>query len=379
MNIDISVENTARLTGLIYDAALDPAQWPVFLDGYAEAMNASCAYLHARNLDSGRLHYAAASNMETAVLASYADHYGGIDSWVGAARDRSTGSVMTSRMLLPDKQLEHSEFYTDFLQPIDIRHICTAIVMNEQSEFAAATVFRPRHKADFGKEERMLADRLWPHLHRATQIQQKLALSDLRVAALDMAIDELTVGVIVLDADARIIEANTVARRILAEGDGLVALDGELVAVHSGDDLPLRQALTVALHPERLTAASGALPVRRRGNPQPYPVMVTPMRKRETAFGRRIPAILVFIGDPDARPVPPLDILRQWFGLTRREAALVSIMAQGSSLAEAAERMRIRRTTARNYMHSIYGKTGTSRQSDLIRLLGSLPSGAQRY
>lgn len=62
-------------------------------------------------------------------------------------------------------------------------------------------------------------------------------------------------------------------------------------------------------------------------------------------------------------------ILAATFHLTRREAALAGLLAQGVDLAEAALQSGIGIGTARGYLKQTMAKTGTHRQAELVSLL----------
>ena len=75
---------------------------------------------------------------------------------------------------------------------------------------------------------------------------------------------------------------------------------------------------------------------------------------------------------------PPLhlrlrsDEIGQAFDLTPAESRLAALLATGTSIASAAERLRISRETARNHLKAIFSKTGVHRQSELVTLVSQL-------
>lgn len=85
-------------------------------------------------------------------------------------------------------------------------------------------------------------------------------------------------------------------------------------------------------------------------------------------------AILVFIDDPTMEPLSRVDTLRLLFKLSPTEIRLTEFLTSGIDLAMAAERLRMSIGTARFHFKSVFKKTGARRQSDLIRLVLSLPS-----
>jgi DNA-binding CsgD family transcriptional regulator len=69
------------------------------------------------------------------------------------------------------------------------------------------------------------------------------------------------------------------------------------------------------------------------------------------------------------RPGPPAAILAKTFRLTPSEAKVACIIARGASPDIAARELKISRETARNQLKSVFSKTDTHRQSELVALL----------
>jgi DNA-binding CsgD family transcriptional regulator len=69
------------------------------------------------------------------------------------------------------------------------------------------------------------------------------------------------------------------------------------------------------------------------------------------------------------RPGPPAAILAKTFHLTPSEAKLACIIARGAPPDIAARELKISRETARNQLKSVFAKTDTHRQSELVALL----------
>ncbi|MFZ0494824.1 MAG: helix-turn-helix transcriptional regulator [Methylocella sp.] len=69
------------------------------------------------------------------------------------------------------------------------------------------------------------------------------------------------------------------------------------------------------------------------------------------------------------KPGPPAAILARTFRLTSSEAKLACVIARGASPDIAARELKISRETARNQLKSVFAKTDTHRQSELVALL----------
>lgn len=78
---------------------------------------------------------------------------------------------------------------------------------------------------------------------------------------------------------------------------------------------------------------------------------------------------LVTLSELGPKPGPPAAILAKTFRLTPSEAKVASIIARGASPQIAARELKISRETARNQLKSVFAKTDTHRQSELVALL----------
>ncbi len=84
-------------------------------------------------------------------------------------------------------------------------------------------------------------------------------------------------------------------------------------------------------------------------------------------------AILVLI-DPDQAREPSPAFLREAFHLTAAETALTILLFRGKSLKEIATVRNTSIATVRVQLRSVFAKTCTNRQSELVALLARLPS-----
>lgn len=81
------------------------------------------------------------------------------------------------------------------------------------------------------------------------------------------------------------------------------------------------------------------------------------------------PSVIVYAGDSVQRQLAPERFIAQLFGLTPTEAFLATLLANGFTLTDAAEKLDVTENTVRSYAKRIFAKTGVSRQADLVRLV----------
>ena len=79
----------------------------------------------------------------------------------------------------------------------------------------------------------------------------------------------------------------------------------------------------------------------------------------------------VFVQDPMVVPPFPGEAFAKLYGLTGSELRVLLAMAPGLSVKEAAEVLGVSETTAKTHLQHIYGKTGTSKQTELLHLFMS--------
>lgn len=180
---------------------------------------------------------------------------------------------------------------------------------------------------------------------------------------MSLVLDRLTVGVLLVNRDLRVIEANAAAREILDEEDGLFVQRGVLRAAHPPETHALASALT--LRGDDVSEANRILAVTRRSGARPLQVVVFPLPGNSA---RGVDAAL-FLSDPARRSEANAEFLRIVYGLTRAETRLARLLATGERLDQAARQLGITVKTARTHLRRILSKTETERQADLIRLL----------
>lgn len=225
-----------------------------------------------------------------------------------------------------------------------------------------------RHFAVDSALERSALLRLAPNLHAARRLRTQLGRISLERRAGEQILDRLAVGLVVVDARARVITTNRPADQILALNDGLTQHNG-LEASTAADTAAIRRAVTSVAEGED-GGAPRRLCLARPSGARPWLIEVTPVERKDAQS-----AATVVISDGERPPQPCPDALRTYYGLTPAEAHLATLLSAGLSLEEAAERRSVSRNTARGQLKRIFAKTQTNRQAALVRLVLCGPTG----
>jgi DNA-binding CsgD family transcriptional regulator len=239
----------------------------------------------------------------------------------------------------------------------------------EEALSTVVVAYRPYAKGDFNTTERKLFAALIPHLQRAAQLQLRLAGLDGLPESSAEILNRLSQGVLLVDAEARVIFANRAAESILRAGRGLFLGRDGLRAEIPSETRRLRRIIADCAAPRRELGGAGGRLRLSREHGVPLIIVITPHRGRFGWVDVVRPRAILFITDPEATPGVHRQWLREEFGLTPAETAVAVEVLATDGLQAAAGRLGISLETARTHLAHVFGKTGTRRQAELVRLL----------
>jgi DNA-binding CsgD family transcriptional regulator len=357
----------------LYEAPIDASRWEEFLQLTAGAVGGEAAALLLHDFNDAQSLVACQWGIDPEASRHYEEHYGSVDVWRQSV-STSPLRIGTSEQFLAFSDLGRTEFYNDLLSPYGIPHAIFGVIERSASRVATLSVYRGLRAGAFEEQDLSLVRFLEPHIKTAYRLHSELSTSRNRSAGMQSALDSLTMGVILLAAKGRVVTVNRAAEWLLLKNDGLLASRGVLRCTCAGESARLEQLI------EEATATSagprfkpfGVLAISRRDRP-PLQLLVSPVRGFDVDDPRPVRAV-VFVGDPARRARPARDTLRLLYGLTPAESRLAMLLADGHAPTMIAEMVGVSRNTLKSQLASIYRKTDTSRQAQLVRLLLQLPA-----
>lgn len=369
-----SEQEVLELVELIYRAAGDPNAWTSVLQRLTVALGGNAATLHHQDTASQESSFSTLWNLSPDDMAPYNEYYGALNPLLTTRPHLiRAGAVLTSQMLCPDEIYTRGEYYHDFLRRLDMLHGVAPILRSEShgANFSALSIFRPVRGEPFGEEERKFLLLLMPHLQRAFQLHKRIQGLERKGNAAGEALDHLQQGVVLLDAKGRVLLVNRAATALFATEKSLKLTPRSLMAAVPSENRELNRLIqgAIATGNGKGLGSGGAIAISRGGFRRPLQVLVTPLRTKTIFLGKDLPVAAIFISDPDHKPVSDSIVFAQLFGLTRAETRLAQMLASGQSLKDAAARLGVAQSTLRSQLKSIFAKTNTNRQSELVRLL----------
>jgi DNA-binding CsgD family transcriptional regulator len=260
-------------------------------------------------------------------------------------------------------ELARDAFYQEFLRPIGLFWHANARLEYEPGEELAISFKRDIRSGPYERGDAVLLGTILRDVKAAARIAHRL-----------------------LDA-----EATGIVRTLRARGDPAFELDswGRVMRCHGWYDEPgqplgligRRLVAVDALAQSRLdravlaaTAGEAALVSLSGRAGAPHYLQLVPVRGRARDVFHATAAIGVLVARPPSAPRPRIqhDLVRDLFALTDREVDVAALLAEGLTPQEIARRLGVQIGTARNHLKSVFEKTGTSRQAELVALLARL-------
>jgi DNA-binding CsgD family transcriptional regulator len=378
----------------LYEAATDAGKWLAFLQELARCFDGKGAHIVRVNPRDHVLSFSALYGFDDAILKTYARdgarldtalrrfdaHFGQLMPTDPRVRflERYPNRPLSCRSAISDAELHASKMYQEVLSPADVEYSLVVSVPEDDGSLIMFGVFRGKQSSSFDERAVEAFGALIPHVKQAVALSEHLARVDFTSRVAFEALDSLSMGVLIVDANARVVHASATARRIIEAGDGVALLNGTLKLLAGDNDAQLREAIWDAVAKARAgsLAPVHAVALNRPSGKEPYPALVSALWGKHLRHGPdRLdrPLAVVFLSIPEEPPEAPAELLQRLFGLTLAEARLCERLAEGETLDEAAQQLNIAKDTARVHLRNVFDKTGVSRQSELVAKILATP------
>jgi DNA-binding CsgD family transcriptional regulator len=368
-SVSLSLAEFSELVAAIYEGPLEVVPWKSALDLLRRHLRASYVTLMLRppSADREALMVNSAGDLPITREAEYNKHYYALDPFVNLPQDR----VVTVNELIGDANWRESEFYQQFLKPLDILHALGADIRTEDGLECRLRVARSHRERPFSEHDKALCTVVLPHLKRAVRLHSQLELMDSERRLYAGTVDRMLVGTVTLDETGAVLKSNPVADEMLREGDGLRIVNGALRADAAVENRELQRLVRQALSGETggMPAVVDAISITRKSARGKLGVLVRSLPRTGWSKGKRRPSVALFIRDAERKSEASREMVRRLFDLTPAEASLALALANGLTLDEAADGLHIRKNTARAHLRAIFSKIGVTRQTTLVRVL----------
>ncbi|MRW93344.1 helix-turn-helix transcriptional regulator [Duganella sp. FT80W] len=374
----------SQFVAKIYDSALDPGQWGVFLTELAQRLNSHGSIIWANDFAHKQADIALPGDgffvnhgFDPAALETFSAYYSEHNIWLQDETLHNEGQVVVSSHLFPDNRVKKTEYWGDWLRPQEIFYSTAAVVEKRNSRSVNVTLVRAERAGPYTQAELAMMRELMPHFQSAIALHRRLHQLKVLSESATEALERMFCGVILLDAQGQVLHAT---RRALAMIDSSLLLtcipNRRLSCLRSADNAQLQKILQracgIGAGKMPQVDAGGSMRILRSDRSY-LQILVTPLPSWSSPFGVNGTAA-VFLTDSAAEPRSLSATLCKLYQLTEAEARLTEALVNGCTLQEYADKRQLSLNTIRTQVRAAAAKIGVTRQSDLVRIVLTGPA-----
>ena len=337
------------ITGLIYDAIVDPTAVPVLAQALASHMHADTNWmLIGVNADKSPAAMCV-HGIDDDFARAYEEHFYQYDPWLDMVGKVPSNVPVSLERWVSTQQFQSSVVYQELVRGrVDIMH-CLGLVFRDGASYSTLALQRGKGGSSFDEADEKLLKPYLSHLRRyvtATIRKATIVPHDLEMLVAHPD------PVIVVDHTACMVHSSLDGAALIGSGTVLGRTPGG--RLYSIDK---RLALEAAV---RLAALKGVPTVQQVDPPGgSHIIAVDPC-------GTLLRHASITIRNRQHHAKRKVDEAANRFDLTEREKRLLSSLLMGRSLEEHCVCHGIVVSTARSQLRSVFGKAGVQRQSELM-------------
>jgi DNA-binding CsgD family transcriptional regulator len=385
--MDLSEPSFHRLLDLVYDAAEHPDRWQALYREMQVALGVKSIHVLGLDKRHGTLSYSDGANLPVEGELAYMQRYRLEDPRLAMIAAKPVGEWTHCDEELTQAMIDTLPVYQELLLPYDRRHVSGCKLVDTPDATIIFSTLSGAAEGPLQPDAVAFLDRLLPHLRRAIRIGLRNFVYSTQALVGHLLVNKLRQPVILSSPEGEVVHTNEAAQELLRSTSLVRIENGQLRMPEPHLQALLRRCEELEQSLKVLDgddAAASAIssdfrslhitePARRESIYAFFTVM-TPRGAMGT-FGLR-PVVMLLFYDPASAPVIDASLLYAVFGLTPAEARIATLLADGLSLKQIAEVQGTQHDTVRKQLRSIYEKTSTNRQPELIRLLLHLPHNA---
>jgi len=357
----------------IYDAAVEPALWRQALASITAYVGGSSAVLYWHDAATEKSEVLHLFNENPEYTRLYFEKYLPMNPMFPAGAFYDVGVVSSTNDIMPVREFVETRFYKEWVKP---QGIGDALSVNLEKGTTRASLLNVRMDISLGFENggaRRRMALLVPHLQRAVSIGRLFDQQKATTEELASALDHVEAAVVLVGADGAISFVNEPATKMLGEAKLVHARDNALRAVDENTDRLLREVFQSAASGDTSVGLRGVAVPLTPGSQERWFAHVLPLtsgRRQEAGRANRaVAAIFIRKGAPNV-PLSVLEAIAKDYKLTASEVRVLDVLLKVKGVRQIADTLGLSQATVKTHLQSLFRKTGSSRQSDLVRLIG---------
>lgn len=262
-------------------------------------------------------------------------------------------------------ELKTDPYYQEFLRPAGFFWHANLSLSSGRDEWIELSLKRRFRSGPYDAADVASLNLVLPELKTAARLAARSL--DAQAAGVSDFVRGRGDPIYQIDSLGRVVATEAIDAR--TDNDPIYVLGRKLIARERTVQAELDRAISLAVAKPGVAALVALSP----SNGARYFLQVVPVpgRARDIFLSAAAVAVLIDLRTPAPRRWAEATIARA-LGLTAREASVACLLALGISPAETATRLRMQPSTVRVHLRTIFEKTGTRRQAELVALLARL-------
>ncbi len=365
------IEGFSTLVGKIYDAALNPDLWPRVFDLACGFIGGCSANLISHSAVGKNPDFYFAANQDPQYIQLYSDKYFKINPIFPTVIFFDVEETHWVPDVLPRQEFCRTRFFKEFLLPQGYMDGLFTNLEKTPTGCALFTVFRRMSDGMVDDRMRQRFDLIVPHVRRALLIGRVIDLKKVEAAALADSLDTLASAMFMVDGTGRVVHANVSGHIMVAEASVVRARKGRLGAIDQAADRALLDSFNASGGGDATLGRRGIAVPLRAHNGERYVANVLTLtsgaRRRAGISYEAVATVFIHKAALDL-PSPP-EAVAQEFRLTPAELRVLFAIIEVGGVADVAAVLGLSEATVKTHLQRLFHKTGSARQSDLVKLV----------
>jgi DNA-binding CsgD family transcriptional regulator len=362
----LDAEDLAALVEPLIEGTAEDPPWSAFLARLLERLHADYVSIVFRPLPMGTpdnrlIHLYAGRAWPPEVNRQFRDSLRRVDPmpYHALVPDR----VYALHELLRFGDPEHDRYRLQLLGPSGMKFM--RMMRIEEPGGVSAWLTVSRAEGDFTAADDTLIASIAPYWRAALRAYVALERERTSARVATEAINRMNFGWLTLDADGRILDADTHGEQLLAASDLLVRGRGDRLTARSPE-----VAKEIGHAIDALLSDPNGRPRAIVLSREPWlDMLLVSANNSHGGTTRPAPRLVAYVHADNWSSADRCDQLCQLFDLIPSEARLALALSRGMSIADAAGELGLTVESARTYSKRIYTKTGARGQADLVRFI----------
>ena len=367
-------EKISALIGRIYDCAISPNKWPATLANICEYIESAAGTLAVIDLVTGQEKTLVNYGISEEDHRAYQEKYHCVDLFLHPLMLREIGDPATSADLVSDEEFLSSRIYREWAAPQGFRDTLMTMLTRHQGRLAFLGVTRKLEQRRYDAADRHAMRLITPHVQRAVLISDLIEHQTVERNYFARIIDTIATPTVIIESNLRILHTNQTGQAMLSRGIQVSSAKGAIRLPNQVAAAVLRASREASQGRADTVAVPDTLRIVGDGAQSDIIFVVMPLGVPDRKLGSGALQIALFM--QEANSFAPLagEVWGKAFGLTGGELRVLQGLVEGAAPAEIAAMYGIANSTVRTHLVSLFRKTGTRRQVELVRLaLSSVP------